>query len=406
MVSLFGPGFDSPQLHYITLMSLALAGFLDLKVKATSSMTTPSSSTKQVMKKILLFLAAATIVLPMNAQQTEMAQQRQNFQLAPELKKDKNFFNHMDLGVTLGTAGLGLEVSMPVHDMVRVRTGLSYTPRFEVPMTFGIQVGDDPETSASKFNKMAAVLQDLTGNPVDDHVEMLGKAKMWNWNLLVDFYPLKHNKHWRVTAGFFLGPSTVAEAFNKTESMASLVAVSIYNNMYDKLHGKTKRELAGVKLVDLSVLGEKYSDIYFDLDLLLKLQEGFDNAGRMGIHLGNYVRDVEDEDGNVIHKKGDPYIMTPDEDHMVKANMEVNAFKPYFGLGYEGRLVKGNDRLKVGVDAGVMLWGGKPSLLTHDGTDLINDVEGVTGKVGDYVDVMSKLAVFPVLNVKFSYTIF
>ena len=273
-------------------------------------------------------------------------------------------------------------------------------------MTFGIQVGDDPATSASKFTKMASVLQDLTGNPVDDHVEMLGKAKMWNWNLLFDVYPLKNNKHWRVTAGFFLGPSTVAEAFNKTESMASLVAVSIYNNMYDKLHGKTKPELAGVKLIDLSVLGDKYADIYFDLDLLLKLQQGFDNAGRMGIHLGTYVRDIVDEAGNVIHKKGEPYVMTPDEDHMVKANMEVNAFKPYFGFGYDGRLVKGNDRLKVGVDAGIMLWGGKPSLLTHDGTDLINDVEGVTGKVGDYVDVMSSLTVFPVVNVKFSYTIF
>ena len=97
---------------------------------------------------------------------------------------------------------------------------------------------------------MSCACKSFTGNPVDDHVEMLGKAKMWNWNFLVDFYPLKNNKHWRVTAGFFLGPSTVAEAFNKTESMASLVAVSIYNNMYDKLHGKTKRELAGVKLVD------------------------------------------------------------------------------------------------------------------------------------------------------------
>ena len=188
--------------------------------------------------------------------------------------------------------------------------------------------------------------------------------------------------------------------------MASLVAVGIYNNMYDKLHGKTKRELASVKLVDLSVLGDKYKDIYFDLDMLVLLQQGFDEAGRMGIHLGNYVRDIVDENGNVIHKKGDPYFLTPDQDDMVKANMEVNAFKPYIGLGYEGRLAKGNDRLKISVDAGVMLWGGKPSLLTHDGTDLIHDVEGITGKVGDYVDFMSNLPVFPVANVRFSYTIF
>ena len=273
-------------------------------------------------------------------------------------------------------------------------------------MTFGIQVGDDPATSDSKFAKMASVLQDLTGNPVSDHVDMIGKAKMWNWNFLVDVYPLKHNKHWRVTAGFFLGPSTIAESYNKTESMASLVAVGIYNNMYNKLHGKTKRELASVKLVDLSVLGPNYSDIYFDLDMLQKLQEGFDGAGRMGIHLGTYVNDVVDEEGNVIHKKGEYYLMTPDDDDMVKADMKVNAFKPYIGVGYEGRLVKGNDRLTVAVDGGIMLWGGKPSLITHDGTDLIHDVEGITGKVGSYVDVMSKLSVYPTLSVRFAYTIF
>jgi hypothetical protein len=347
-----------------------------------------------MMKKIVLILLAAMVVLPMEAQQNAF--------------KDyfKKYFHHMDVGVTMGTAGLGVDVSMPVYKNVCLRTGFSYMPRFEVPMTFGIQVGDDPATSASKFAKMSSVLHDLTGNPVSDHVDMLGKAKMWNWNLLVDVYPLKNNKHWRVTAGFFLGPSNVAEAFNKTESMASLVAVGIYNNMYDKLHGKSIKELYKVQLIDLSVLGESYADIKLDLDLMLKLQEGFDAAGRMGVQLGTYVRDIVDENGNVIHKKGDMYLMTPNEDDMVKADMEVNAFKPYIGFGYEGRLVKGNDRLNVGVDAGIMLWGGRPRLLTHDGTDLIHDVEGIMGKPGDYVDLMSKLSVFPVANVRFTYTIF
>ena len=361
------------------------------------------------MKKIVLILLAVVVVLPMKAQQTEMAQQLQQIQLAPESEKKDNsqsFFKHWNVGVSLGTTGVGIDVGMPVCDLLRLRTGFSYMPRFEVPMTFGIQVGEDPAQSASKFARMASVLEDMTGNPVKDHVEMNGRAKMWNWNLLVDVYPLPQNKHWRVTAGFFLGPSNVAEAFNKTESMATLVAVGIYNNMYNKLHGKTKKELYQLKLIDLSVLGEKYADIKLGYDVLLKLQEGFDAAGRMGVHLGNYVRDVVDENGNVIHKKGDQYMMTPDEDDMVKADMKVNAFKPYIGLGYDGRLLKGNNRLNVGFDAGIMLWGGKPSLLTHDGTDLINDVEGITGKVGDYVSVMSGLSVFPVANVRFSYTIF
>ena len=347
----------------------------------------------KVMKKIVLILLAAMMMQPMAAQNA----------LKEYFKK---YFQHMDVGVTMGTTGLGVDVSMPVYENVCLRTGFSYMPRFEVPMTFQIMVGEDPAQSASKFAKMSSVLHDLTGNPVTDHIDMMGKAKMWNWNLLVDVYPLKNNKHWRVTAGFFLGPSSVSEAFNKTESMASLVAVGIYNNMYDKLHGKTPKELYNLQLIDLSVLGEKYADIRLGYDVMLKLQEGFDAAGRMGVQLGTYVRDIVDENGNVIHKKGDKYFLTPDQDDMVKADMQVNAFKPYIGFGYEGRLVKGNDRLNVGVDAGIMLWGGKPRLLTHDGTDLIHDVEGITDKPGKYVDFLSKLSVFPVANIRFTYTIF
>ena len=350
--------------------------------------STPSSSTLMKGNKIFLLAAAMMTSVSMSAQID---------------KQPWGKFNHLNVGVTLGTTGLGVEASMPINNYLWVRSGLSFMPRMEVPMTFEIQVGDDPKTSKAKFNRMSSALESFTGKPVSDNVYMTGKAKMWNWNVLFDIYPFQQNLHWRVTAGFFLGPSNVAEAFNQTESMASLVAVDIYNNVYDKLHGKSKKDLAGVKLIDL---GPGYEDVYMDLNMLLKMQKMFDTAGRMGLYLGDYTHDITDEDGNVIHKKGDPYVMTPDDDHMVKADMKVNAFKPYIGFGYDGRLVKGNDRLHVGFDAGIMLWGGKPSLYAHDGTDLINDVENITGKVGDYVDMMSKLVVYPVANVRFTYTIF
>ena len=350
--------------------------------------STPSSSTLMKGNKIFLLAAAMMASVSMSAQID---------------KQPWGKFNHLNVGVTLGTTGLGVEASMPINNYLWVRSGLSFMPRMEVPMTFEIQVGDDPKTSKAKFNRMSSALESFTGKPVSDNVYMTGKAKMWNWNVLFDIYPFQQNLHWRVTAGFFLGPSNVAEAFNQTESMASLVAVDIYNNVYDKLHGKSKRELAGVKLIDL---GPGYEDVYMDLNMLLRMQEMFDNAGRMGLYLGDYSHDITDEDGDVIHKKGDPYVMTPDDDHMVKADMKVNAFKPYIGFGYDGRLVKGNDRLHVGFDAGIMLWGGKPCLYAHDGTDLINDVENITGKVGDYVDQMSKLVIYPVANVRFTYTIF
>ncbi len=327
---------------------------------------------------------------------------------APGQKRDlstssqsQGLFNHLDFSVTLGTTGIGIEAAMPVTAWGRVRTGMSYVPKIEVPMTFGIQIGEDATTSQSKFERLSGMLSSFTGKPVSDEVKMTGRPTFWNWNVLVDFFPLKSNRHWHVTGGFYLGPTKVAEAYNQTESMSSLLSVSIYNNMYDKLHGKTRRQLAGTTIIEIPGM-----ELGNDLETLVMLQEKLDNYGRMGMHLGYYSHDIVDDDGNIIHKIGDAYMMDPDDDSMVKADMKVNAFKPYVGIGYDGRLSKNDHRLYVGFDAGVMFWGGTPHLTTHDGTDLIHDITGVPGKVGDYVSTMKQFKVFPMINAKITYRLF
>ena len=144
-----------------------------------------------------------------------------------QTKDDNGAFKHMDLGVNLGTTGIGAELAMPAGKVLRLRTGFSYMPRIEVPMTFGVQVGQDPAKSREKFNRLSNALNNFTGQEVKDEVYTQGRPRFWNWNVLVDVYPLKNNRHWHVTAGFYLGPSRIAEAFNKTESMGTLVAMNI-----------------------------------------------------------------------------------------------------------------------------------------------------------------------------------
>jgi hypothetical protein len=126
----------------------------------------------------------------------------------------------------------------------------------------------------------------------------------------------------------------------------------------------------------------------------------------MGVYIGTYKHDIVDADGNVIHKKGDAYMIEPDERSMVTVDMKVNSFKPYVGIGYDGRLLKTTDRVKIGFDAGLMFWGGTPHLTTHDGTDLIHDVENVPGKVGDYADIIRKANVYPMVNARLSFRLF
>ena len=311
---------------------------------------------------------------------------------------DNKYFNHLDIALTAGTTGVGIEFASPIGDMVQLRTGFAYMPEFRPIMNFGVQIGDDPKQSDSKFKEMSGALEKITGHKVNNSVDMIGDPNFYNWSLLVDVRPFKNNKHWHFTAGFYLGPSVIANSYNTTEDMPSLMAVGIYNKLYNYFDNET--------YYDEPLFGEGNDAIFIDPEIGDKLYDKLSNYGRMGMNMGIYKKDIYDQAGNLIHKKGDKYVMTPDENSMVKAELKANMFKPYIGFGYGGKLSKKNDRAYISFDCGVMSWGGTPNLITHDGTDLIHDVENIRGKIGDYVNFTSCMKVFPVLNLRISYRLF
>ena len=329
------------------------------------------------MKKILFSFALAVVTLTSQAQ---------------------NMFNHLDLGVTLGTTGIGLDAAMPVGNYVKLRTGFEVMPRFNYDMNFGVESFDGTGTSIdqSTFNRMADVLYGLTGFKVDQNITMKGKPTMWNFKFMVDVYPFKNNKHWHVTAGFHWGPSKIAEAVNAQEDSPSLFAVGMYNHIYDVAYADWVLDIP-TPLIETETTGAVYMDPSMEKTIL--------SMGRMGIPIGKYSHEMTDAQGNV-HKQGETYYMQPNENSMVTVEARTNSFKPYLGVGYEGRLIKGNDNYKIGFDAGLMFWGGTPSIITHDGMDLANDVEDINGKVGDYVKLIKGVKAFPVLNLRITRTIF
>lgn len=358
----------------------------------------------------------------------------------PKAQSANIAFKHLDLGVEVGTTGLGIQLSTPLTNWARLRSGVTYMPGIEVPMTFGIQMlSEDPSKSKQYFNKMSQLVEDNFGMKVKDEVNMIGKpANFWNWNVILDFYPLK-NKHWHISGGFYLGSSRVAKTFNRTEDMQSLLAVNIYNSMYEKFINDRMNYymekgtdhyipevLYEVKLLDFSALGDQFpADT--SPEILQKMYDMVKKAGPMGVHLGDYVSDVlypedvyidiDDGEGNmtkvlvhhkgdVLHKAGAPYILKPDAEGMVKADMHVNRFKPYLGIGYEGSLSKKDDRWKIAVDCGVLFWGGSPNVVTHEGIDLVHDVKNIGGKVGSYVEAIDFFKVYPMVSVRFTRRLF
>lgn len=317
-----------------------------------------------------------------------------------ETLDEYHMFNHLDASVTLGTTGIGFDVSTPVGDYAQLRVGYAFMPSFHKSMYFDVQVGDKPESKydanghrvETKFDKMSGVLKQVIGYEVDDQVEMIGRPQYHNLKVLVDVFPFQQDKRWHVTAGFFLGPSKIAETYNATEAMPTLLAVGVYNTFRDKTLASYAEGVDPYGIYPPVISIDNYYELN-DPDVIVPLAKRFISYGRMGMHVGNY------DDGSA-------YLMEPGEDGMVKADMKVNAFKPYLGAGYGGRLLKNNDKFHIAVDLGAMFWGGSPRIITHDGTDLTRDVSDISGKVGRYVRLAKTFKVFPVLDVRLVYNIF
>lgn len=332
-----------------------------------------------------------------------------------------SIFSHLDLGVTMGTTGLGIDLATPVGEKFRLRTGFAFMPHVGVPMNFGIQVGDDPSTSAEKFERLSASLESMTGYKVDDKVQMIGRPCYYNFKLLVDFFPF-HNKKWYVTTGFYLGSATIGKAVNTIEDMPSLLAVGIYNNMYEKVVNMEAFEIAGQSIgiepgspaynafLDYGRMGIQlgtYShelpvryqkNVYYDFDEYNDDNEIIHHAGDLMHRAGDIVYD--DEGNPVMHQVGEAYRMEPGIDGMVRAKAKVNRFKPYLGFGYTNAIANSNGKYTFSFDCGLMFWGGTPDVYTHDGTNLTKDVDHIGGKVGRYVDFVKFFKAFPVVNVK------
>ncbi len=303
----------------------------------------------------------------------------------------QDYFNHLEIASSIGTTGFGFDLSTPITEYAQLRAGFSIMPRFEMTSRFRVQVGDSLDSKwdaqgnrvQTKFDKLSGYLKSFTGYEVDDEVEMLCKPTYYNLKVLLDLFPFR-NKHWHFTFGFYAGPSEIARAYNKTEEMPSLLSVTIWNTLYDKAYN----------------IEPIYDNIYMPSALENKLF----SYGKMGFHAGDFIKDTNVNGKD--YKAGDPYMMTPDETTgMVEAVIKVNRFKPYLGFGYGGAISK--DKLtQLSFDAGVLFWGGTPSMITHDGTDLIKDVENVSGKVGRYVDIAKFFKVFPVIELRISRRIF
>ena len=389
------------------------------------------------MKRLGVILFALSMATCMTAQDKAGGSQLSN--------GDRGILNHVDVGVNVGTMGIGIDVAMPVGDYVRLRVGYEYMPRFSVKSDVNIETTTGGKASNfiskfSKINEMLAEHEDIDINlpyfaeekamlenyqsgklEAKDYVTMSMKPSMHQFKFLVDVLPFKNNKHWSFTAGFFAGPSQVGDASNMDKETAILRAVNLYNSRYYKDYIMNYMDLQFPDANGVMHHGEINS-----------LTDFVKKYGMAGFSLGTFKDD------------GSKALMVPGKDATARADMKVCPFRPYLGFGYNTHLSK-DKKWKLNVDAGIMFLCGAPSVyvdnvyrvdasklvLDADGNyygeivrwnpnefayeecgkkvdhvDMIRDLDNIPGKVGDMVHTVSKFKVYPNASVTFSYRLF
>lgn len=293
------------------------------------------------------------------------------------LLKEYHIFDNLEAAFTLGTTGLGLEFATPVTKWARLRVGFDGIPKINLPLDFDVSTysGEDAGEGENHFDKVKDIMLDITGEEMDESVRMNTKPNIYNFKLLVDVYPFQNDRRWHVTAGLYFGSSTIGRAVNDKRETNSLVAMNLYNRIYDKMEASQGND-------------PLFGDIYISPETYERMMQ----YGRVGIHLGDF-------------KDGTPYYMTPETNGTVSAVAYANSIKPYLGFGFASPVDK-QQRLNLGFEAGVLFWGGSPDIMLPDGVNMTKDLKDIRGKVGTYVNFMKALIVYPAVSFRISYTIF
>ena len=349
-------------------------------VAADDAMEAPAADDELTMTAVKEAKAAKAASSDITTLFYSLPKQQNNTELLTDAS-DKLLFNHLAIGIGIGTEGASLDLALPIGHYVQLRAGMSYLP--SIKLTKHFDASQTGSTGTSNFDSITSILHDITGLQFDEQIDMKATTQLWNGKILVDVFPFK-KKNWFFSAGLYFGPKQVLHIENAAEDMGTLIALSTFNNIYNK--------------VEDAVANDNPAQIFGDISLTPQMMDQIMSIGRLGIAVGTYKQTTES------HQAGDIYNMVPDENGMIKLDIRSNVVRPYVGFGYRTAILR-DKRSFFSVDAGILCWG-TLKMITHDGTNLIKEVDVTNPMLKQYTDVVNHMKVYPAINIRFTRQIF
>lgn len=265
---------------------------------------------------------------------------------------DQLIFNHLGIGISVGTTALCFNASTVLTPYFGIRAGINIWPAIKLRsnMHLGSRIQNWEKGDLVKYvEELNEVLSDDQQIPMEmpDMVDLRVKPKLTAGHILIDYYPFPRHSNFHLTTGFHMGTGTVIDIHNRHEG--SLLAVTLWNNAMENPDAQDVVKENGLEPI--------------------------------GLLLGDYF-------------------LAPDEDGNLDARIRVSGFRPYLGLGF-GRAVP-RKRIGCQFDLGVQFWG-SPRVVVNGETlqpDRVGD------QLDDVLSLVSRIKVFPVLTFRLVGRIF
>ena len=265
---------------------------------------------------------------------------------------DQLIFNHLGIGISVGTTMLGINASTVLTPYFGIRAGINIWPaiKFRSNMHIGSRIQNWETGDLVKYvEELNEVLSEDEQVPMEmpELVELHVKPKLTAGHILIDYYPFPNHSNFHLTTGFHVGTGTVIDLHNRHDG--SLMPITAWNNAMENPDAQEVVQKNGLEPVGL-ILGD--------------------------------------------------YFITPDENGNIDARIRVSGFRPYLGLGF-GRAVP-RKRIGCQFDLGVQFWG-SPRVVVNGETLKANRVGD---ELDDAISLLSRIKVFPVLSFRLVGRIF
>ncbi len=251
-------------------------------------------------------------------------------------------FHHLSTAIEIGTFGVGIQLATPLSERFALRAGYLFIPTFEPNTTASFEINDvermnniinDPQYHKVKDE---LIQKGLPTNAYDlpRSTTAYGEFGLSNGKILLDFFPIR-NHSFHITAGVYIGKSRLVKA-----------------------HGGIPDVIA-----DVDGVLDKYKD---------ELGYTYDNSLTFG--------------GTEFE---------PRELRYISVQGEVNAVKPYLGIGF-GRPIP-NRRIGVQVEIGA-IYMGKMTIVGN--TQKLTDAIYNELRANDSEKYLSYASIYPMISFK------